>query len=200
MANAAELTEAGIAAAQAGDTARAADLLRQATEADPRIEVAWLWRSSVATSDDEKRAYLQQALAANPNSASAKLGLALLGEATLAPAPQSSTADERALLAREISRRIAQDWHLVAQTETTAQLRKPKQLSAAGLVLLVIAPALGGCFWAPLFGVALIGLVVVVASYLAAQDEVVFLDVARLRAGSHLEIQLPPARPTKDSR
>jgi len=85
MASAAELTRQGIAAANAGDQARAADLLRQATEADPRSEMAWLWRSSVATSEDEKRAHLQQALAANPNSQPARKGLALLGPAIDAP-------------------------------------------------------------------------------------------------------------------
>lgn len=85
MASAAELTRQGIAAANAGDKTRAADLLRQATEADPQSEMAWLWRSSVATSEDEKRAHLQQALAANPNSQPARKGLALLGPAIDAP-------------------------------------------------------------------------------------------------------------------
>jgi hypothetical protein len=118
---------------------------------------------------------------------------AALASASAVAAPQSSTADDRVLLQLEISRRIAQDWQVVAHTETTAQLKKTKQLSAPGLVFLVIAPALSGCLWVPLYGVALIGLVVVVASYLAAQDEMVFVDVARLRAGSHLEIQLPSA-------
>ncbi len=79
MPNAAELTRQGVAAVNAGERDKAADLLRRATEADPRYEMAWLWRSSVATTDEEKRGYLEQALKANPYSAPAKRGLAQLG-------------------------------------------------------------------------------------------------------------------------
>jgi Tfp pilus assembly protein PilF len=78
MANAADLTRRGIAANQAGDRTLAAELFRQATETDPRDEQAWLWRSSVATTDDERRGYLRQALLANPQSEPALRGLALL--------------------------------------------------------------------------------------------------------------------------
>ncbi len=81
MADAADLTRRGIAANQAGDRTHAADLFRQATETDPRYETAWLWRSSVATTDDERRGYLRQALLVNPLSAPAQRGLVVLGPA-----------------------------------------------------------------------------------------------------------------------
>jgi hypothetical protein len=79
MPNAAKLTRQGIAAVNAGERDKAVDLLRRATEADPRYEMAWLWRSSVATTDEEKRGYLEQALKANPYSTPAKRGLDQLG-------------------------------------------------------------------------------------------------------------------------
>jgi hypothetical protein len=79
MANAADLTRRGIAANQAGDRTLAADLFRQATETDPRHEMAWLWRSSVAITNDERLGYLRQALLANPQSLPALRGLVLLG-------------------------------------------------------------------------------------------------------------------------
>jgi hypothetical protein len=85
MATATELTRAGITAARRGDKEQAAELLRQATEADPRYEMAWLWRSSVARSESEKRVYLERALIANPKSELAKLGLAQLGPPVESP-------------------------------------------------------------------------------------------------------------------
>jgi hypothetical protein len=81
MGVAAELTRQGIAAHQRGNWILAADLFRRATEVDPYYELAWLWRSSVATTDDERRSYLQQALTANPQSEPAQRGLVLLGPA-----------------------------------------------------------------------------------------------------------------------
>lgn len=193
MATAADLTKQGIAAIQAGDRARGAALLLRATEADPRYEMAWLWRSSVAASDDEKRHCLEQALKANPNSAPARKGLALLGPAidappelaapveVAAPAVTVASTGDRALVQQELFKRTSQGWQIVAQTETTVQLKKSKQWSAAGLALFVIAPAALGCLWTPAFGIALIGLVLVLAAYLSAKDELVFLDAATIR-------------------
>lgn len=85
---AAELTRQGIAAQRAGERDRAADLLRQATEADPSYEMAWLWRSSVAQTDAEKRAHLEAALRANPASEPAKRGMAQLGPAAVDVPPE----------------------------------------------------------------------------------------------------------------
>lgn len=189
MANAAELTKAGIAAAQAGDKEKAADLLRQATEADPKSEMAWLWRSSVATSEDEKRGYLQQALLANPQSAPARKGLALLGPAIDAPpelagpvavvAPVAT--DDRAMLQWEIERRTAKGWQVVSQSDTGVQFKKPKQWSAAGLAFFVAAPALVGCLWPVAFGIALIGLLLVFADYASKKEELVFSTADQAR-------------------
>jgi hypothetical protein len=240
MANAAELTRQGIAAAQAGDNESAADLLRQATEADPKSEMAWLWRSSVARSDDAKRYALQQALAANPQSQPAMKGLALLGPAIEAPpelagpiatpvaarrlqdgaawkcsacggvisadsphcrhckaifdnlyAPGAalahvsvqtpSAADDRAMLQWIIATRTAEGWQIVSQSDSGVQFKKPKQWSVVGLLLFVATPAFAGCLWYPAFGIALIGLILVLADYLMRKEELAFISPAQAR-------------------
>lgn len=87
MVSAAELTKQGIAAYNAGNRAAAADLFQQATQADSRYEMAWLWRASTAETDAAKRTFLEQALAVNPSSAPARRGLAQLGTEVAVPAP-----------------------------------------------------------------------------------------------------------------
>jgi len=194
MGLAADLTREGIAAAGRGNRAEAADLLKRATDADPRYEMAWLWRSSLAGTDEEKRGHLQQALKANPRSESAKRGLALLGPAIEAPpelvapvtvpaprAPLSIPDTDHALLQRTIAASTANGWQVVFQTDTSAQLKKPKQWSAAGLALFVTLPGVIGCFWFPAFGIALIGLVLVLVTYLAGKDELLFVDTTQIR-------------------
>jgi hypothetical protein len=84
MATAGDLTSEGAAAAQAGEREKAAELFRQATDVDPTYEMAWLWRCTVATTDDERRFFLQQALIANPESEVATRGLAVLRACRLA--------------------------------------------------------------------------------------------------------------------
>ena len=76
-----ELIFHGIAADVRGNRTLAAELFRRATTIDPYDELAWLWRSSMAATDDERRRYLQQALMANPQSERARRGLAVLGPA-----------------------------------------------------------------------------------------------------------------------
>ncbi len=76
-----ELIFQGIAADVRGERERAAALFRRATTIDPCDEQAWLWRSSMAATDDERRSYLQHALVANPQSERARRGLAVLGPA-----------------------------------------------------------------------------------------------------------------------
>lgn len=68
------LTEA-IAAARAGDTEQAAKLLRRSTELDPTNVEAWIWRSSVADTLADKKAFLAQALELDPENREAKLAM-----------------------------------------------------------------------------------------------------------------------------
>lgn len=66
------LVAEGIAAARAGDTEQAVKLLRRATEIDPTNVEAWLWRSSLADTLADKKAFLVQALELDPNNLEAQ--------------------------------------------------------------------------------------------------------------------------------
>ena len=65
----------GIAAARAGDVETARRLLRQATELDESNVEAWLWRSTLTDSLADKKAYLEQALALDPDNEEARAAL-----------------------------------------------------------------------------------------------------------------------------
>jgi twitching motility two-component system response regulator PilG len=71
-----DLLEQGIAAAKAGDKARARLILLEATERNPESESAWLWLAGVAESLEETVLCLQRVLEINPDNARAKKGLA----------------------------------------------------------------------------------------------------------------------------
>jgi len=72
---AAQILQAGIAAAQQGDRARARQLLRQVTEQDPTQELPWLWLAGVAETLQEAQTCLEIALALNPDNRQAQEGL-----------------------------------------------------------------------------------------------------------------------------
>lgn len=99
-------------------------------------------------------------------------------------APAASVESDHALLQREIARLTAQGWRVVSQTETTAQLRKPKVWSS-----FLLALALVGALGAILFGTVMlyiaIGVLVIAAIvYVAAKDQLFFLTTEQLRAGA----------------
>ena len=68
-----------IAAVKAGDKVAGRRLLAEAIRDDPRNEAAWLWMSAVADSDEQRRACLERVLVINPDSQTARRGLASLG-------------------------------------------------------------------------------------------------------------------------
>jgi hypothetical protein len=69
----------GIAAAKAGRTAVARDLLLRALDADSASEQAWLWLSSVVQTKAERQICLENVLVLNPDSKPARKGLQKLG-------------------------------------------------------------------------------------------------------------------------
>lgn len=73
------LLEEAIAAARRGERAKARELLTRVLRYDQKNEEAWLWMSSVVESDRERIFCLNSVLKLNPNSKTAKHGLALLG-------------------------------------------------------------------------------------------------------------------------
>ncbi len=74
-----------IAAIKAGDKAAGRRLLAEVIRNDPRNEAAWLWMSAVLDSDEQRRTCLERVLAINPDSATARQGLARLGPASQPP-------------------------------------------------------------------------------------------------------------------
>jgi len=70
-----QLLRQGIAAAKAGQTAKARALLTRVTELDADNTYAWLWLSSVVESFDERMACLERALVLNPDNAQIKQAL-----------------------------------------------------------------------------------------------------------------------------
>ena len=75
QANPLTLLRDGIAAAKAGDKGRTRQLLRQATQLDPRNELAWLWLAGVAESPQDALNCLHRVLAINPANGRARDGL-----------------------------------------------------------------------------------------------------------------------------
>lgn len=65
----------GIAAARAGDTENAYELLLKVVDVDEYNEQAWLWLSSVVESDADREVCLENVLAINPENKVAKAGL-----------------------------------------------------------------------------------------------------------------------------
>lgn len=87
----------GVAAAKAGRREEARRLLMQVVEADERIELAWLWLSSVVDTDADRLVCLENVLTLNPGSEEARAGLEWLqqrGVIDQAPSPAYDDWDE----------------------------------------------------------------------------------------------------------
>ncbi len=92
-----KLLNEGVSALQAGDKARARELLGQAIRHNPRDERAWLWLSGAVETDAERQQCLERVLMLNPQHTAARNGLAVLAAAAANPpsapaAPISPTA------------------------------------------------------------------------------------------------------------
>jgi hypothetical protein len=74
-----------------------------------------------------------------------------------------STEERREILQREINKHLKQGYRVVSQTDTTAQLVKPKQFS---------------CLWATLWLlVLLIGLLIYIFYYMSQRDGQLYIEV-----------------------
>jgi tetratricopeptide (TPR) repeat protein len=98
-----ELRKQGIAAAKAGQTDQARQLLQQSLRIEPRNEAAWLWLVSLAREQREKFFYLNRLLEINPNSEMGLQSLQQLGmtreQLTQQVASLPARPDNRAVLA-----------------------------------------------------------------------------------------------------
>ncbi len=104
------------------------------------------------------------------------------GEDLNAPvAPVVDTSRDQALLDAKIAYYTKEGWRISSQSASGFQAVKPRQWSTAGLVLFVVLPALLGCVWVYGFGIAIFGLLLVVADYLLKKEEQVYVTAAELR-------------------
>jgi hypothetical protein len=88
---------------------------------------------------------------------------------------------DREVIQQAVAHYTAQKWRIVSQTDTSAQVAKPKEFNAAAFTALVLAPALVGCLWYPLFGIAVIGLVIVLVDYAVKKEHLEFITVDTAR-------------------
>ena len=80
-----DLLTQGIAALNEGRKAQARSLLMRVVQQDERNEMAWLWLSGAVDTDEDRRTCLENALAINPNNASAQRGIEALHTAVVQP-------------------------------------------------------------------------------------------------------------------
>jgi hypothetical protein len=171
-----EKVQAAIARIRAGDRAAGARLLAEALRENPRNEVAWLWLSSVATSDEQRRQCLERVLAISPEHAAARHGLAQLAAAPN-PAPAPAVSEIPADLAPEApAQPAAAETPSVATPPQQVALSLPPTTSTTALPSVQAAPsalALGYALLSrPLL--ALAGIVFMTAlSYAAAVEAAV---------------------------
>lgn len=85
---------------------------------------------------------------------------------------------------------LADGWVLVFRDGQGAQLRKPRKWSPGCLMFGVILPALGGLLFAPLFAVAAVGMLVLVAHYLSTSDQTRYVPTPGASA-THEQTALP---------
>jgi hypothetical protein len=102
------------------------------------------------------------------------------GQAPSVPHPATSAELQPSLLDRRIESFVKKGWRVVNRTLTAAQLEKPKQWSQGCLILFVVIPLLGGFLFPPLWGVAIIALLLAVADYALKRDQTVYLTEEQL--------------------
>lgn len=98
------------------------------------------------------------------------------------PAPVVPTGpSDRQLIEQEVAKYAGQGYRVVSQTETAAQVAKPKKWNAAGIILFVLLPLIGWLLWSPLIYVVILGVILVVADYALKKEELVYISAAPLR-------------------
>lgn len=84
----------GMAAAKAGDRARARELLTQVITINTRNELAWLWMSSILETPAQRRDCLVRVLIINPSNEIAQRGIVALDAQTASANPAAPTQDQ----------------------------------------------------------------------------------------------------------
>jgi len=180
--------------ARAGDKAGACFLLRQIVATDSNNENAWGWLAFCAETKLERRQALERVLEINPENRGARGELEKLGPApTPTPVrqpvpiqPQPSPKIDSYLLEQEITRLTGKGWQVVDRTQTSAQMRKPKQWNRFLLVVGIITLCVG-------FG--LIVLIVALVDYLFKRDQLIYVTADGIRSDLERKSRIPKMRP-----
>lgn len=107
--------------------------------------------------------------------------------------PTVDTSRDQALLDAKMLYYTKEGWKIAGQSASGFQAIKPRQWSTAGLVLFVVLPALLGCVWVYGFGIALLGLIIVLADYLLKKEQQVYVTVAELRGITAPTMRIAPS-------
>lgn len=185
-----------ITSIKAGDKETGQQLLLEIVKADPNNEQAWLWMSQALTKTSEQRQCLERVLQINPNNQNAQKGLQILDQRKSSvikpldrPKPIQETPPveapqraDRQLIENEIARYTARGWQVISQTDTSVQLRKPRQWSQVGLILSALLFC-GTFFFAYSLALAVVLFALTILDYLLKKDQIVFLTADAIRAG-----------------
>jgi hypothetical protein len=132
-----DLTERGINAFKHGDKRGAAELLYQATKADPANQRAWLWLAGTVPTTEGRRICLEHVIAIASDSPLARQAIAGLTELTASPSPPATRLDSD-LTHDDASAVVTQAMPTPAQTPLAAASTLPSRHHAS----VVATPAL----------------------------------------------------------
>lgn len=101
-----------------------------------------------------------------------------------APGPEQGR-DAAEARGKAINYLAGHGWQLASEDRDGLHFRKGRKWSAPGLMLLVLLPLCGGLLWFPLWGLAVLGLGVVVVHYAAQNAGAFYLTWDKLLAGDY---------------
>jgi len=116
-----DLLKQGIAALKAGRKKEAHRLLTQVVEQDERNEMAWLWLSGAADTDENRRTCLENVLAINPNNGIAQRGMMALRRSS----PELNSTSRSELLKDKPAKRPDLDTGEDIKPESGSESRQP---------------------------------------------------------------------------
>jgi hypothetical protein len=80
-----------------------------------------------------------------------------------------------------ITQATQRGFRVIHRTDTAVQLLKPKEWNITLLVLIVVVPTIGGFFWSPLWGLAIIGATIAAVNYAMRKDELEYVTAEQAK-------------------
>lgn len=88
---------------------------------------------------------------------------------------------QRQQFTQTIANYVRDGYQVMSQTETSAQLKKPKQWNVGGGVVFILMPLLGMVIWSGFLWLALFGCVLIVLDYAFKREESIYLTIDDVR-------------------